>query len=147
MKKILYVILISFLCLTIVGCDDNKIPMGTYKILDKRIEKTSLVGKYVSIGGSDVFFFEIFDNYAILSDSLEEYIGFEDYTSKTLEINIVDKVIYLGFNIYTEEELYTNGKYISYGMDFYSKSNNTFIWEISELEDWTTEDMLTFKRQ
>lgn len=108
---------------------NNTISQNLHRIEDKRDIKTDIVGKYVSIYNSSLFF-EIYDNYAILSESLEDLASGstlindkEGMVSKNLEIEQYGNLTILHFTFQKKNDFW------SFTIDFYSEGIDSFIWE------------------
>ena len=96
---------------------DDDIPDNAYKIEDLRIEKTSLVGKYVSVDNPDIYF-EIFEDYATIHENFELDMELDARDKKHMEIEYYDDALRLSFQVNRH----------SVTADFYSTKTDTFIW-------------------
>ena len=108
-----------------------------YEIKDSRENRESLVGKYVMVGRPE-FFFEIYDDSAMLSAGLEEYGSFVgEVSSKIMEVQFINNVTWVGF-VYQK-----TGAFHANALDFYSEGDGSFVWETYEFPD----DHCVFKKQ
>jgi len=139
MKKILifFVTIIFF-----TGCQDKNSNSGTnsevscvsetnteksetFALVDRRIDKFSLNGKYISDDAPDVYF-EVGDEFAVICDSLLKYASSNASTGYNRIAEIIEEggEIWLSFS-WKEDE----GKHMT---DFYYEEENTFSWSDSE---------------